>query len=339
MQELGIGIIGTGAIVQTYVKCINEINGAKLVALFTESSQRAQDAEILFNAPIYTDLNAFLNRPDIDMVCICNKSGLHGEASIQAARAGKHVLCEKPLDVTVEKVDHVIAACKAANVTLGCVLQNRCGSDYMALEQVVKNGDLGRILLGNAHINWYRPHEYYIHNPWRGTMPFDGGAALMNQGIHTIDLLLNLMGTVKWVFGSMKTMVHAIEGEDLGAGIVNFENGATGTITASTALFPGHQERLEIYGEKGSVLMEGGKIVQWNVPGVFAPINSKKRATSGSADPKRIGHENHKAVLEDMIAAITKNRKPKVDGAEARKAVAVITALYESSKVGKLIQL
>lgn len=338
MTTLGVGIIGTGSIVHTYVKCVEELEGTKLIALYTTSASRAKEAEELFGIPSSNDLKKFLSHPELDLVCICNKSGLHGDAAISAAQAGKHVLCEKPLEVTTEKVDRIIAACQESHIVLGCVLQNRCSEAYRAVENTVKKGALGKLLLGNAHINWYRSKEYYAKNPWRGTKEFDGGAAFMNQGIHTIDLLLHLMGDVKSVFGNMKTLVHTIECEDVGTGILNFKNGSIGTITASTALFPGYPERLEIYGDKGSILMEGGNIKEWNVPGVPAPENaSQKENASGAADPTNIGHLPHKIVLEDMIGAIKESRPPMVDGSEARKAVEVITALYRSSEVEKLI--
>jgi len=340
MDEIGIGIIGTGSIVNTYVKCINELETAQLVALYTKSADRVAKAEKQFGAPIFDDIDKLLALPEIQLICVCNESGNHGSAIKKSSEAGKHVLSEKPLEVTTEKIDEVIESCKKNNVILGCVLQNRCSEDYQTVEKNVREGKLGKLLMGNAHINWYRNKEYYSKNPWRGTKKYDGGAAFMNQGIHTIDLLLNLMGPVKSVFGNMKTMVHDIEGEDVGMGILNFDNGAMGTITAGTALLPGYPERLEIYGEKGSVLMEGGKIVQWNVQEVPSPISVKKKETkSGAADPTNIGHLNHKTVIQDMVDAIRQNRSPMVDGAEARKAVELITTLYKSSKEEKLIQL
>lgn len=340
MAALGIGIIGTGSIVDTYIRCIDEIEGVQLIGLYTESLERVSEAEEKFEAPLYNDLDEFLSLQEIDLVCVCNKSGLHGEVSIRCAQAAKHVLCEKPLEVTTQKVDEVIEAFEKSNVILGCVLQNRCGSDYTAVVEVVKNGLLGKLLLGNAHINWYRSAEYYSKSPWRGTLRYDGGAALMNQGIHTIDLLLNLMGEVASVFGNMKTLVHDIEGEDVGTGILNFENGATGTITASTALYPGYPERLEVFGDKGSILMEGGKITHWNVPGCPPPESlGKVEGLTGAADPRSIGHANHKIVVQDMIDAINENRKPMVDAFEARKAVEVITALYRSSQEKKMVHL
>lgn len=337
---IGIGIIGTGSIVKTYAKCIDELSETKLIGLYTKSDGRVKEAEDLFGLPVFNDLQKFLQLPEIDLICVCNESGNHGEAIKKSAEAGKHVLCEKPLEVTPQKIDEVIAICARHGAILGCALQNRCGRDYRAVEKAVREGWLGKLLMGSAHINWYRPEAYYKNNPWRGTKKLDGGAAFINQGIHTIDLLTHLMGPVKSVFGNMKTMVHDIEGEDVGIGVLNFENGAMGTITASTALFPGYPERLEVYGEKGSILLEGGKIVYWNVQGIPPPESSNIESnTSGAADPSNIGHANHKIVIQDMIDAVKEGRSPMVDGAEARKAIEVITSLYSSSKQEKLVYL
>ena len=340
MSKIGIGIIGTGSIVNTYKKCIDEMDDARLVALYTKSQSRAREATTTFGVPVLSDMDEFLGLPEIDLVCVCNESGRHGEAVKAAAALGKHILSEKPLEVTTEKIDEIIKVCKERKVILGCVLQNRCSSDYRMVEAAIKEGKLGRLLMGNAHINWYRSEEYYANSDWRGTLEFDGGAAFMNQGIHTIDLLTNVMGDVISVFGMIKTAVHDIEGEDVGSAILNFSNGAIGNITAGTALYPGYPERLEFYGEKGSILMEGGKIVEWNVREMPSPnLESKDNGGSGAADPAAIGHQNHKIVIADMLQAIKQNRPPMVDGTEARKAVAVITAIYESSKKEKVVSL
>ena len=340
MTKIGIGIIGTGSIVRMYAKCIAELEETKLVALYTKSSERIDEAEKLFGVEVFDNIDRFLGNHEIELVCVCNESGRHGEAIKKSAEAGKHVLCEKPLEVTLEKIDKAIDICNQHNIILGSVFQNRCSDEYKIVEKTVKKGKLGKLLMGNAHINWYRSPEYYSKNPWRGTLRFDGGAAFSNQGIHTIDLLLNLMGPVKSVFGNVRTMVHQIEGEDVGIGLLNFDNGSMGTITGGTALFPGYPERLEVFGEKGSILMEAGKIKQWNVQGVPAPESLKSESgVSGASDPTNIDNENHKAVLIDMVNAIKENRSPMVNGVEARKAVEVITSLYRSSKKEELIYL
>ncbi len=337
MQTTNIGIVGTGSIVHTYAKCIQELENAQLAALYTKSAGRKESAKKEFGVPVFSTMDEFLQN-DIDLVCVCNESGRHGEAIKAVARAGKHVLSEKPLETTPEKIDEIIAICTSQNVKLGCTLQNRCSPDYERVVEAVNSGKLGKLVMGNAHINWYRSESYYADSDWKGTIAFDGGAAFINQGIHTIDLLLYLMGPVTWVFGKVATLVHAIEGEDVGAGLLNFQNDAIGTITAGTALYPGYPERIEIYGEKGSILMEGGRIIAWNIKDTPAPkLASDENGGSGAADPTAIGHQNHKKVIADMIAAIQNDRPPMVDGAEARKAVAVITAIYDSSQREELV--
>lgn len=338
MLKKGIGIIGTGSIVHTYVKCIEEIDAVEVVALCTRSPDRVKKIESEFGFPVYDNLEKFLALPQIDLVCVCNESGSHGQAIVKAARSKKHVLCEKPLEVTLQKIDEAITTCGQNGVKLGCVFQNRYGEHFGEVVNAVSKGKLGKLLMGNAHINWYRNAEYYAKNPWRGTLELDGGAAFMNQGIHTIDLLLYLFGEVKTVFGTVRTRVHNIQGEDVGSGILEFTNGAIGNITAGTALYPGHPERLEVYGEKGSILMEGGKIVSWNVMDVPEPDFGKENGSgSGAADPTAIGHQNHKKVILDMLDAIQEDRLPMVDGPEARRSVEVITALYRSSESRSIV--
>ncbi|MDT7829309.1 Gfo/Idh/MocA family oxidoreductase [Pricia sp. S334] len=339
MSKIKIGIVGTGSIVKTYQKCIDELADSQLVALYTKSEDRKAVAEKQFGVPVFSTMDDFLEN-DIDLVCVCNESGRHGEAIMAAARAGKHVLSEKPLETTPEKIDKIIEVCADHSVKLGCTLQNRCGTPYQRVLSAVRSGKLGKPIMGNAHINWYRNESYYADSDWKGTREYDGGAAFINQGIHTIDLLLHLMGPVTSVFGKVDTLVHDIEGEDVGAAILNFRNGAIGNITAGTALYPGYPERIDIYGEKGSILMEGGNVKAWNVKDASsAPQISDEIHGSGAADPEAIGHQNHKMVIADMIAAIRNDRSPMVDGAEARKAVAVINAIYEASQKGHLVDL
>ncbi len=191
---------------------------------------------------------------------------------------------------------------------LGVVFQNRFNEDYIRLKKAVSKGELGRLLMGNAYIKWFRDENYYASSQWKGTLKGDGGGALINQGIHTIDLLLDIMGEAESVYGQVKTALYDIEGEDLGTAVVSFKNGAMGNITGGTALYPGYPERLEVYGTEGSVILEGGKIVQWNIRG----LEPDKKVTSekqkiGSADPMAIGHQLHLAQYKDMVAAIREN--------------------------------
>ena len=336
---VGFGIIGTGSVATQHARAIEALEGARLVAVASSTAARAAAAGNTFGVPAFDDYEALLQRADIDIVCICTESGRHLEPTLAAARAGKHVLCEKPLEVTLARADRMIEACRAAGVKLGCIFQHRFSDDYRKLRRAVRAGRFGRLLLGNAYIKWYRDDAYYASSGWRGTLRGDGGAALINQGIHTIDLLLDVMGAAARVFAKVQTVAHDIEGEDLGVAIVTFRNGALGTIEGATAAWPGYPERLEIYGEKGSAHLESGRLTAWRVRGEAEGGAPAASAASGAADPTAIGFELHRRQLADMADAVRQDREPMVNGEEGRKALALIRSIYESARLGKEIAL
>ncbi|MCB0689626.1 MAG: Gfo/Idh/MocA family oxidoreductase, partial [Saprospiraceae bacterium] len=281
----------------------------------------------------YTDLQTLLNEVPVDIVCVCTASGRHLEPTLLAARAGKHILCEKPLEIRTDRVDQMIEACKTNKVLLGCIFQNRFSPDFIKLRNTVESGLLGKVVAINAMIPWYRNEAYYANSGWRGTLEGDGGGALINQGIHTVDLFQVIGGPVKQVFGKVQTTIHDIEGEDLATAIVTFTNGVTGLIQASTAMWPGYPERLEVFGEKGSIILEGGRISAFNIQGVETENQVvESELKSGSSDPMAISHEFHKRQIRDFAQSVLNNKKPDIDGTEGRKAVAIIEAIYESSK-------
>jgi predicted dehydrogenase len=337
-KKFGFGIIGTGGISLKHAAAIREMDNGELVAVCSGTEERATKAAHTFKVSAYSDIHKFLDHPGLDIVCICTASGNHLDPALAAAKAGKHLLMEKPIEINLERTDRLIAACHSEGVKLGVIFQNRFNADYLQLKQAVVEGRFGRLLMGNAYVNWYREATYYSQSDWRGTFQGDGGGAFINQGIHTIDLLLDIMGEVLSVFGQVKTVLYPIEGEDLGAAIVNFKNGALGNITAGTALYPGYPERLEIYGTLGSAVLEAGKIIQWNVKeeesAIVEPLVQSK---SGASDPMAIGHALHLVQFEDMIQAIQQEHAPIVTGESARKSLALILAIYESSKLGKSI--
>jgi UDP-N-acetyl-2-amino-2-deoxyglucuronate dehydrogenase len=340
MRKMKIGIVGTGAITEKHADAISEIENAELVALCSSSAERAKAAQEKFGIDAYSDISAFLTHPELDIVCICTASGHHLEAGLLAAKAGKHLLIEKPIEINLHRADQLIEACEENGVKLGVIFQNRFSADYIKLKAAVKDGKFGKLLMGNAHVNWYRAPEYYSTSPWKGTLQGDGGGAFMNQGIHTLDLLLDVMGDVKSVFAKVKTALHPIEGEDLGAALVTFENNALGNITASTALYPGLPERLEIFGKKGSAVLEGGKLIQWSILGEESlPIIADAKAGSGAADPMAIGHALHKAQWEHYLNAVDKNEPVLVEGKMARKSVELIRAIYKSSELEREVEL
>lgn len=339
-RKIGFGIIGTGAIAAHHAASIKELDGCELVAVCSSTEQRAAAAAPKFGVRAYHQLDDFLAREEIEAVAICTESGNHLEPAIAAARAGKHVLIEKPLEVSLERADRMISVCRAQGVKLGCVFQNRFKPGYRQMKAAVEAGLLGRLLMGNAYIKWYRAPAYYQTSNWKGTLKGDGGAALINQGIHTIDLLLDIMQDVEQVYAQVRTVLHNIEGEDLGAALLNFKSGALGTIAGGTALYPGYPERLEIYGERGSIILEGGQLIEWNIQGAESPTQKDSVSKQGgTSDPMAVDYKLHMAQIEDMAAAIREDREPLVNGEAARKSLALIQAIYQSSQENKPIKL
>lgn len=336
----GIGIVGTGAIAIKHAQAIAELEGAKLVGLFNPNTQSAEAAREKFSAPVFSDTAEFLAVEGLDIVCICTPSGMHLEPGLAAIAAGKHLVVEKPIEINLSRADELIAAAEKKGVKLAVIFQNRFSPDYQKLKQAVDAGVFGRLLMGNAYVNWFRNDAYYSTSKWKGTLKADGGGALINQGIHTIDLLLDLMGEVKNVYGQVQTTLYPIEGEDLGAALVNFKNGALGNITSATALYPGYPERIEVFGTEGSAILEGGKLTAWNVKGQ-SPLELSQDAGggSGSSDPNAIGIQLHLDQWRLFLESLDSGSEVIVDGKTARKSVALICAIYESSRQGKALEL
>ena len=235
-KKIGFGVIGTGNIAKFHAQCIDKIPNAKLLGVLSKTESRALDIAVNFRAPVFWEIEKLLSHPEIDVICVCNESGLHGATIAKIAKAGKHILCEKPLETTVEKIDRIAEVVKSTGIQLACVFQNRENPEYKKLKTFVESGSLGKILLCQTSINWYRPPTYY-EGSWRGTKALDGGAALINQGIHTIDLMLDLMGEVALVSGLVDTLHHQIEGEDVAVAALKFKSGALGTLSGGTALY------------------------------------------------------------------------------------------------------
>ncbi len=330
-SSVGFGIIGTGNIALFHAACIEKISNAELLGVLSKSQSRALQMAPKFIAPVFWEEDSVLENPKVDVIIICNESGLHGETISKIAKAGKHILCEKPLETSLEKIDIIESVVKKNQVKLACVFQNRENPEFKKLKKFLAEGVLGKPLLCQTSINWYRPEEYY-HDSWRGTKKLDGGAAFMNQGIHTIDLMLHLMGDVSEISGYIDTLHHNIEGEDVGVASFRFKNGALGTLSGGTALFPGLPESIHIYGTLGSIFFSGGKIVSSTVESVQKELeNSAVDSGSGASDPMAISDEFHQAVIKDMIEVVTLDKKPKVDLWEAKKSVALINSIYKSN--------
>ncbi|MCP4644363.1 MAG: Gfo/Idh/MocA family oxidoreductase [bacterium] len=343
MAELGFGIIGCGNIGPIHAAGLAEVDGARLVAVADIREETARELADQYGADAYADYKEMLNREDVEAVCLCVPSGLRADIAEVCAEAGKHILSEKPLEISTERIDRIVAATDRAGVKLGCVFQSRLARGPQLVHKALKEDRFGKLVLGDAYVKWYRTPAYYESGAWRGTRKLDGGGCLMNQGIHMIDVLLWLMGPVKTVIARTATMGHKdLEVEDLACAMLTFENGAMGVIEGSTAIYPGHPARVEIHGLEGSAVIEEGEIRSWDFreerdedEAIRAELNKESDLGSGAGDPlSNLKHEGHRRQIQDFADAIREGRAPSVDGREGRRAVALIEAIYESAETG-----
>jgi predicted dehydrogenase len=290
----------------------------------------------------FTELAAMLSREDIHVVNVVVPSGLHAQIGIQAAEAGKHVICTKPIDVTLEAIDELILACRRNGVKLGATHQFRSYPAYRRIKEAIDSGRLGRPLYANAFVPWYRAPEYYAGS-WHGTKALDGGGALMNQSIHYVDLLLWLFGDVAEVAGFADTLLHDIEVEDCASAVLKFRNGAQGLIQGTTVTYMGKPARLEVHCEQGNVVVAGDEIQLWEVNGEETEWNPAAGRVGAAADPKQgmvgLAVQAHMEQIADVLAAIEEDREPALSGVEARRAVELILAIYKSSAERRVISL
>jgi UDP-N-acetyl-2-amino-2-deoxyglucuronate dehydrogenase len=288
-----------------------------------------------------------LDDPAVNVVTICTPSGAHRDPAVAAAQAGKHVVVEKPLEITLKRCDDIIQACRRNKVKLCTIFPSRFSPVNRALKAAIDEGRFGRLTLGDAYTKWWRTQEYYDRGGWRGTWALDGGGAYMNQAIHSVDLLYSLMGDVAEVTGSTATLAHErIEVEDVGVATLRFRSGALGVIEATTSAWPGLLKKVEIHGTQGTVVIEEDSLLAWEFarksPGDGAVRRKFMKQTSsggGASDPAAISHVNHQRQLKDFIESIQTGRQPLVDGEEGRKSVEIILAIYKSAWTGRKIEL
>jgi predicted dehydrogenase len=343
----GFGVIGCGMIANFHAKAIADIPGAKLVACVDAVPASADKFAAGQGCTAYHDLEKFLADPAIDIVTICTPSGLHMEPAVAAAKAGKHVIVEKPLEITLDRCDQIIHACEQAGVTLATIFPARFHAPAVLIKQAIDSGRFGKLALGSAYVKWFRTQEYYDGGKWRGTWKLDGGGALMNQAIHSVDLLTYFMGPVKRISAMTATLAHErIEVEDDAVAALEFASGALGTIEASTAAFPGHLKRIEICGNCGSATMIEEDITFWEFADkteadakLLADMAGRTKTGGGAADPSAIGHHGHTQQFQDAMNAIANKTKPQVDGREGRRSVEIILAIYKSAETGQAIDL
>ena len=336
---LRFGLIGCGRVAPRHAESLLSLPGAQLVAVADVRESRAERFAAQYHAAAHTDYHALLARQDVDVVNICTPSGLHAQMAVEAMQAGKHVIVEKPIALTLHDADLMIGAARVYGLKLCVVLQNRYNRPMQDLKQVIESGMLGRLLLGNATVRWYRPQEYY-EDGWHGTWAMDGGA-LMNQSIHHIDALQWLLGRPESVFAYSATLAHRMEAEDIGVASIRFHGGTLGVVEGSTVTYPENLEgSVAVFGERGSLKVGGTALnrkVLWKVAGELE--HEKELLTREQVDPPSVYGTSHRAVIADMIEAILVNRAPKTDGREAKKSLALVLAMYESARTGQPVNL
>jgi len=347
-RQYGFGIVGAGMIAHYHAEAIKQLGNAKLVAVCDSLAPSAQQFGQKFECLPLTSLDELVKREDIDVVTVATPSGTHAEIAMKCAEAGKHCIVEKPIDITLEKIDKAIAAHERGGTYMGGVFNYRFTETARIFKKAVDDGRFGKLTFGLAYGPWWRDQAYYDKGQWRGTWDMDGGGALMNQGIHTIDTLQWLMGPVKRVTAFTKCIAHErIEVEDTGAASVEFYNGALGTIACTTSMWPGHFRIVEVSGSDGTAAMADQKFFFWQFRNETEADNEIRKAhiefptvSIGAANPSAgLTAEGHRRNFGEFLQALDEKRRPAIDGYESRKAVQIILAVYESSRTGKTVEL
>lgn len=340
MKTVRFGIVGCGVIARFHAKAIEAIDNAEVTAVYDYNISSAEDfvQELgIEGVKIYTSMEALAQDTDVDAVCICTPSGMHTQQAILMMRHNKHIVVEKPMSLTLTDADLLIDTAKQTGVKVCVISQFRFTPSVIAIREAVAQQAFGKIVSASLSMQWFRSKEYYESGAWRGTWAMDGGGALMNQGIHGIDVFRSIMGPVKSIYALTRTQTRPIEVEDSAVAVLEFENGAIGTIEASTTSFPGYPRRIAIYGDKGSVILEEDSILRWDLPvSTGLPVGEKARNVA-SSDPKAIDVAGHTNQIANLVNAILYNEQLLSDAPTGRLPLEIILGIYESSKTGKQI--
>ncbi len=357
-EQVRFGILGCGVIGPHHAQAIAGLaEGAVLVAVADRHMERAEKLAQQYGIAAYNSLDDLLRHPEVEAVCICTPSGDHATNAAAVLNAGKHVVIEKPVDVTLEAIDRLLAARRSKSQKVAVISQHRFDTSTHIVRDAVDQGRLGRLTVGTAQVRWWRSQAYYDSGAWRGTWEHDGGGALMNQSIHTIDLLQWIMGPVVEVSAYTGLLAHErIEVEDTAVAIMRFASGALGIIEGTTAAYPGLTARLEVHGDRGSAVIDSDELVYFHsapqgeegaaygasgggnqAPDILQHYDPKPGGIAAGSDPASLSMA-HREQIRDLVDAIRADREPLVNIEEGRKPVAIILAIYESARTGRPVR-
>lgn len=340
-KKLNVGIIGCGTIARVHAQALTKSNNTTLNSVFSRTKKNAKAMGEEFNVKWYTDWSEFISDTNLTAVSICTPSGNHLDYGVLAASAGKHVIVEKPIEITIERAKKLINVCEDNKVALAVIYQSRFTPEIKSLNEKLKNDEIGKLFMGDAYIKWFRDQNYYDSGEWRGTITLDGGGTMINQAIHTIDLLQWFMGDIESIYGHIDTLTHErLEGEDNAVAVVRYKSGAMGIIQGSTSIQPAQARRIEIHGKNGTAILNGDKVSILKENNLDTSTNEKKGKSSGASSPLAgFSIEPHRHQFEAISDAIRKGIEPPVSGHESLKSLAIVMAIYESSKTNQSINM
>ena len=332
-QTVGFAVIGVGLVGPTHAQFIDEAEGAELKVVCDLREDRGRPLAEQYDAAWLADYREVMRRDDVQVVTICLPTALHLDVARAAAEAGKHVLVEKPIELNLDRAQELIAVCKRHGVKLGAIFNRRFVFGTRRAHEAVQQGELGKLLVADMQFKSWRPPEYYTDSGWRGTWSQEGGAALINQGVHGVDLMTWIAGPIRRVQGYARHLRHQhIEADDTTIAVCEYASGALGVIQCTTSVYPRQLDRIELHGERGTILLEDYKIAAWQLDGVApgAPT-ADELALPGAEKGTSVGHFLQ---IQDMANAVREGREPVITGEDALPSLAVIQAIYEAERTG-----
>ncbi|UCH65616.1 MAG: Gfo/Idh/MocA family oxidoreductase [Ignavibacterium sp.] len=334
-----IGIVGWGTISDVHAQAIKAAEGCELSAVFTSDKNKNENIKMNYEVEVFNQYKEFLTSNIFDTVSICTPSGTHLDYALQATQNKLNLIIEKPLEVTIPKAIQIIKSCENNNVKLAVIYQNRYLTAVGTIKRLLDENEFGKIIHASAYVKWFRSQDYYDSAAWRGTLDLDGGGVLINQAIHTIDLLQYFVGNIITVTGFVETISHEkIEAEDSAVAILKFRNGTIGTIEASTCIQPAEARRIEIHCEQGTVILDGNTAIIKKA-GEEVQRNASVASAGSDSPMSNFDIEAHKKQFEEITLMIKNNKEPNVTGSESLKSLGIVQAIYKSSKEGRVVNI